>query len=283
MKVKVDLNKVRKRSVDLLYNVVTIFEEQGIKYWLDQGTLLGAIRENDFITWDDDIDLGVWKHDINSCPLIWDYFKKSGYYVFHRKKLQAVRIEAKNPEIGWRSIDINIYHRAGINAIKYFEKRLDNKFSSIFNKLFLILDHIQFIKYGPDLRYKNISDYIITNSGFNNSGIVYIDVKDSNGSLFYPILAIIYKNFVPNQLIRFLKHIISQAKLQTCIEIITLKTPISFFENPSKYNFLGITTAVPNPVNDYLCFKYGSDWLTPKNKNDWVYNRDDGAITTSIK
>ena len=278
MKVKVDLNKVRKQSVDLLCNVIAIFEEQGIKCWLDQGTLLGAIRDNDFLSSDDDIDLAVWKHDINNCPLIWDYFKKSGYYVFQRKKLQAVRIEAKNSEIGWRSIDINIYHRGGNNAIKYFEKRLDNKLSSIFNKLFLILNHIYSIKYGPDLRYKNISDKIITNSGTNNSGIIYIDVNDNSDSVFYPILAIIYKIFVPDKLIQFLKHIIAQAKLQTCIEIITLKTPLSFFDKLSEYNFLGISASVPNHVNDYLFFKYGSDWLTPKNKNDWVYYRDDGAI-----
>ena len=180
-----------------------------------------------------------------------------GYFDFNKQKNEAVDIR--------------------------FEKRLDNKLSSIFNKLFFILDHIQSIKYGADLRYKNISDNIITNSGSNHSGIIYIDVKDSNDSLFYPILAIIYKNFVPDKLIRFLKHIIAQAKLQTCIEIITLNTPISFFENLNEYNFLGISTSVPNPVNDYLCFKYGSDWLTPKNKNDWVYYRDDGAITSNIK
>lgn len=37
--------------------------ENNISYWLDFGTLLGAIRENDFIQHDNDIDLGILHAD----------------------------------------------------------------------------------------------------------------------------------------------------------------------------------------------------------------------------
>lgn len=44
----------------LLADVTSVLEKYGCTYWLSDGTLLGAIRENGFIKHDDDLDLGVW-------------------------------------------------------------------------------------------------------------------------------------------------------------------------------------------------------------------------------
>lgn len=43
----------------ILFNIDNIFKKVQIEYWLDYGTLLGCIRDRDFIEYDDDIDLGV--------------------------------------------------------------------------------------------------------------------------------------------------------------------------------------------------------------------------------
>lgn len=43
----------------LLLRIIDIFDEKGIRYWVDDGTLLGIIRDGDLIPWDNDIDLGI--------------------------------------------------------------------------------------------------------------------------------------------------------------------------------------------------------------------------------
>ena len=43
----------------LLEHVSDILEEKGCNYFLDAGTLLGAVRDKKFIPWDHDVDLGL--------------------------------------------------------------------------------------------------------------------------------------------------------------------------------------------------------------------------------
>jgi len=59
-----------KVAVEALRQVKEIFDKHGIEYWLDTGTLLGAIRDGKFIPWDGDIDLGAWQKDFNKIDSI---------------------------------------------------------------------------------------------------------------------------------------------------------------------------------------------------------------------
>lgn len=46
-----------------LFDVRRIFDRYGIKFWFLYGTLLGAIRDNDFIEYDTDTDIGIFEKD----------------------------------------------------------------------------------------------------------------------------------------------------------------------------------------------------------------------------
>jgi lipopolysaccharide cholinephosphotransferase len=56
------LRKAQLRMLDILLEIDKIFRKHGIEYWLEGGTLLGAVRHRGFIPWDDDLDINVlWK------------------------------------------------------------------------------------------------------------------------------------------------------------------------------------------------------------------------------
>lgn len=60
-----DISKLRHIELDMLLCIDSITKKLGIKYFLVGGSLLGAIRHQGFIPWDDDIDVGMLRHDYN--------------------------------------------------------------------------------------------------------------------------------------------------------------------------------------------------------------------------
>ena len=60
-----DLAELRVIQTEILDVVDRFCEENHIRYWLDGGTLIGAIRHKGYIPWDDDIDIGMLRTDFD--------------------------------------------------------------------------------------------------------------------------------------------------------------------------------------------------------------------------
>lgn len=57
-------HELRKEMVRIVARVKEICEENNLRYYLAYGTLIGAVRHNGFIPWDDDIDLFIRIEDM---------------------------------------------------------------------------------------------------------------------------------------------------------------------------------------------------------------------------
>ena len=59
----ITFDELRKIQCDILKDVADFCENSGLRYMLAYGTLIGAVRHNGFIPWDDDIDIAMPRPD----------------------------------------------------------------------------------------------------------------------------------------------------------------------------------------------------------------------------
>lgn len=102
------IKKVRPEYILALYQMMQdvhdVFDACNIPYWIDGGTLLGAVRHKGMIPWDDDLDIQISQHDLHlyrdkAIPIL----KKLGYNILGEgSKILAAKnifetIKGENP------------------------------------------------------------------------------------------------------------------------------------------------------------------------------------------
>lgn len=58
-----ELDELKQIELDIMKKIHSFCEEHEIKYYLAYGTLIGAVRHQGFIPWDDDIDIQLMRED----------------------------------------------------------------------------------------------------------------------------------------------------------------------------------------------------------------------------
>ena len=101
-----------------MLDIKKIFNQENIIFWIGFGTLLGIVRENDFLDWDDNINILVYKEDIYSkLDILKNKFNSLGF---------IFRIIPKP-----KSIKINLHrykHKNSIEGLFLDPLYLDNKY-----------------------------------------------------------------------------------------------------------------------------------------------------------
>ena len=94
------MRTLQKGNAKLLKKFTELCKKHNFTYWLQSGTLLGAIRHKGFVPWYDDVDVAMFRDDIKrlkkilesdetyTITLIYDYYCKS----------RQIRFRTKNPQ-----------------------------------------------------------------------------------------------------------------------------------------------------------------------------------------
>jgi len=97
-----------KDAESLLGEVKEVFDEHKVTFFLRQGTCLGAVRDNAFIVWDDDIDVGsiIGMHGFTEEliePCVADLRERGCYVeVNHEGLYTSVKIMKYKIRIDWQ-------------------------------------------------------------------------------------------------------------------------------------------------------------------------------------
>lgn len=239
-------NPQEDNLVYLLRQVKEVLGEHNIEFWLDCGTLLGAIREGKFLAWEHDIDLGAWHEKVsdNVKKSISRELFNSGFAVYIAKGY----INYMSIKKGEVVLDVNFYRLINdkaimprltpqnligryllifliaLSALYYYEINFRKKFSSSIRSILCMMSRAL-----PFLVRSRIAKIIL---------VMYKKIGSENASWVIPS---------------------------------------DYFRNLSTIRFYEMEFRVPAKTEEYLTYRYGKDWRIPK--KEWVTARDDGAVT----
>lgn len=81
---KLEIGDIHLIMLDLMDRLHKVCEDHGLKYYLTYGTLIGAIRHNGFIPWDDDFDIMVPRKDYDRLIAILEKEEDPRYRIITR-------------------------------------------------------------------------------------------------------------------------------------------------------------------------------------------------------
>lgn len=193
----ISLSELQKELLYLLKIVDRICRDNDLQYWIDGGTLLGAVRHGGFIPWDDDIDLCLMKKDYDKLLAllykeskinkdIFLYFYENKKNLYWSDYLASTRIVVANDESDIQCCRIDIFPMKSIPPSKEKE---DREVTDIAN--YFIRGKIKYPKYF-NKKYKSTSlkkaleKKINFLNFFKNSYMLSCNYSGSDSLITYP-------------------------------------------------------------------------------------------------
>ena len=248
------LEEAQLRMLEVLCEVDKICRKYNIKYWLDAGTLLGAIRHKGFIPWDDDIDIAMLREDYKKFKSIVDKELDEKYFCqspISDKYSEApwIKIRDNNSIIG--DIDSKEKSHRGlfIDILPYddcneFNKKIKNPIYNIIN-----------LKWKSELPYKKKAKNIPRN-------IVLFLLK--NTYKIFPYKSFIKKAYYKGDLGKDMNNEYIDYGIESPWN---MKLKREYIFPLKEVEFSGFKFMAPNKYDKVLEVLYG-DWgnLPPKEK-----------------
>ncbi len=83
-----EINALQKKSFEILCYFKDFCQQHKLEFFLAGGSLIGAIRHQGFIPWDDDVDVFMLRSDYERLPKVWQQYADKNKYTYCRTNLK---------------------------------------------------------------------------------------------------------------------------------------------------------------------------------------------------
>jgi len=248
-------------ALDLLAEFQRVCNEAGLKWWISDGTTLGAVRHKGFIPWDDDIDVMMMREDFERmCQLAPQAFEHPYFW----------QTEATDPWSGRHHAQLRNSLTTGILSTERARKFPFNQ--GIFIDIFP-LDHIpedqevatqwraRLIMLAAQQRSIRARTFFSRRKSFIktiHNYVVHI-LKYRTPAKVYPK----YKRLDDDFEALITKYNDEPCTLLSELPNLKRSFPISDFSSTVMMPFEMLQVPVPTGYENQMVIKYGKDWRTP--------------------
>ena len=261
MKISIDtMNRLHRVQLEMLIELIRVMDTLHLKYYFVHGSLLGAVRDHDFIAEDDDIDIALLRNDYD--------------------KLFARGNELINPEFFLQNSDNDEFplamgkmrknHTAFIQPI--LKKCSCNK--GIYIDIFPVdfhSDSLCFRAKNKLLRYR-ISEMMTSNSSIKRKILMAF------ATAVYPTRKIalhsrerLYAGLHPSEYLSIYNGKPTERKM-----------PATWFAETETCDFCGTEVLIPGSYKEYLERIYGKDFLNHNPAKDRIDDHGEVEISADI-
>jgi len=186
-----------KNPPTILKEIKLILDKEKIPFWLEAGTLMGAIKYKKIMPWDNDIDLGVFKKDFSDGRIrkLAKIFEKKGFIMhsfpekidlFKDKYNLALQIHlikkySNKNYFTWKRVGNNdkfgdlLFKLYRLSNVSYYGKFGFKTLHSL--RLNLKTNLFKLITLSPKSIRNKLSKFVIVSlSKIKNSGVYYLDI-----------------------------------------------------------------------------------------------------------
>lgn len=252
------LEKLWAVQIEILEEIVRICKKYNLSYFLNYGTLIGAIRHRGFIPWDDDLDIGMPRDD---------------YETFLR-----VAKEELNEKFFLQDSDTETQHwlpfaKVRKNHTIFEEASLAHVDDSVHKGIFVDIFPLDYVKkHGGFL----VHVQFILSKAINETMYYKAGVYSSKESLKYRSLDMILSKFSFKKLCRLQKKIATLqgkekmgylADFGASRNYLKAICPVDYFLPVHETEFEGKRFCVPKEYDLYLKMVYGDYMKMPKEED----------------